>query len=227
MSRREWTQAERLRDRMRKQAEASREAFHGTHRGASLASSPTGRTARGAVPAVNIRSGGAHAATLTVEAENWEVFNNFEGPVEFTDILRQNLVDWSGPSNEIVWPIAGTVFFYVEGAWDDLDPGETYAEVLVDGVPVWNVWINSSPAGLTVTLEAVDVEIADDDPTVLEFTVVARNQDVNVSVPTDEIVWPVAGVIQAYVHGRWDVLDDPAQFEFELLVDDEPVWPDL
>jgi len=165
--------------------------------------------------------------TLTVEADDVEIPSDAADPVEFTDIIRRNIVEWEGPSDEIIWPITGTVMFWVEGAWDDLDPGETYAEILVDDVVVWNVWISSSPAALTITLEAVEVDVDDDTPTIIEFTVEARNQGVNAGLPTDEVVWPVAGVVQAYVHGRWDTLDDPGQWEVEVLVDDEAVWPDL
>ena len=164
---------------------------------------------------------------LTVVASDVEVPSDDEGFVAFDEVQRQQLVPWEGPSDEIVWPIGGSVFFYVEGAWDDLDPGTTFAEVLVDGVAVWNCWINSSPTGITVTVEAVEIDVPDDTPTLIEFTGEVRNQDVNVALPSNQIIWPVAGVIQAYVHGRWDVLDDPSQFEFEVLLDDEPVWPDL
>ena len=222
---RKWFSTERQRARREATDHHLRETFP-SHPDA-LPAAPTFR-GRGGGPGVSPAGvSDGMPATLTVEADDVEVPSDAEGPVEFTDILRQNLVDWSGPSNEIIWPIAGTVFFYVDGAWDDLDPGETYAEVLVDGVVVWNVWISSSPAALTITLVAEDVEVANDTPTLIEFTIEARNQGVNAGLPTDEVVWPVAGVVQAYVHGRWDTLDDPGQWEVEVLVDDVAVWPDL
>ena len=157
--------------------------------------------------------------TLTVEADDVEVPSGADDPVEFVDIVRQNLVPWEGPSDEIIWPVAGTVFFYVEGAWDDLDPGETYAEVLVDDVVVWNVWINASPTAITVTVEAADVDVTDTAAEVT-FGTEVRNQGVTVELPTDELTWPVAGVVQFHL----DADDVLYAGTVEVVVDEEVAW---
>ena len=228
MARREWTQAERLRDRLRRQADASRETFHGTHRGASLVSSPTGRTARGSVPPVTIRGGGTHPATILVTADNWEVFNDFEGPVEFTDAPVRNLVDWSGPSDEIVWPVGGTIMLYVEGAWDDLEPADATVEVLIGDAIVWHVSANSLADGVVLVLQAEDVSVPHATDVDVEFTTAVEQERIGWAGPSDEVVWPVPGVVKFDVAGRWADADPNPNVDIEIVqvrVDDGPVWP--
>ena len=84
--------------------------------------------------------------TLTVEADNVEIPSGADDPVLFADIVRQNLVDWTGPSYEIVWPIAGTVFAYIDVDRGDYQGGFT-VEVLLDDEVTWTVEVPEVSAG--------------------------------------------------------------------------------
>lgn len=173
-------------------------------------------------------------ATLTVEAEDVDVADDSDSPIPFGSVIRRQLVEYDPEDDDpdaIVWPWGGTVMFWLDGEWDDLAPGGAYAEVLIDGDLAWVAWIVATPTGVAVTLVAEDVDVADATSEVIEFAGVdgyggvERQSGVNVDPPTDEVIWPVAGIVQFSAHGRWDG-EFTGDVEYEVLVDGEPVWPE-
>ena len=176
---------------------------------------------------------GGHPRTVLLEAHEVEVEDDAEDPIPFDEVIYRQLIDdpLGADPDEIVWPHGGTVMFWFDGEWADLAPGGSYVEVLVDGEIAWAAWIIVTSAGLTLTVVADDVEVADDTPVpvtfdrVDDFGGIERNSGVNVDLPDDEIVWPVSGVVQFYAHGIWDT-EFTGDVEYEVLVDEVPVWPE-
>lgn len=81
---------------------------------------------------------------------------------------------------------------------------------------------SSVPA--TITVEAEDVEV-DGQPVEFASVVevgVERRRLVSWSGPSDEIVWPFGGVVQAYIEGDLDTAVKDAIVE--VLLDGEVVW---
>ena len=165
----------------------------------------------------------ARPATVLLTADDVAVPSGEPTTVEFTDVVLRHLVEWDAPSDELVWPWTGTIMLYVEGAWDDVDPGDAVVEILIGDAIVWNVRAASLADGVLLVLQANDVSVPHATDVVVEFTVAEVQNRVNWDGPSGEIVWPMPGTVKLDVAGRWD--DTTTVEQVEVLVDDVAVWP--
>ena len=166
--------------------------------------------------------------TILLVADDVAVPTGDPVDIEFDEAVVQNLVPWTGPAAELTWPVGGTIMLYVEGAWDDIEPADATVEILVGDSPVWNVSANSLAEGIVLVLQAEDVSVPHATDVDVEFTTAVEQERIGWAGPSDEVVWPVPGVVKFDVAGRWADADPNPNVDIETVqvrVDDEAVWP--
>ena len=169
-------------------------------------------------------SGQSRPATILLTADDVAIPSGEPTVVTFGEqAVVQNLVAWNGPSDVLTWPWTGTIMLYVEGAWDDHDPGDAIVEIMIGETIVWNVRAASLADGVLLVLQVDDVSVPHATDVVVEFTVAEVQNRINWSGPSDEIVWPMPGTVKLDVAGRWT--DTTVVEKVEVLIDDAAVWP--
>ena len=134
------------RERERRVRDQLREAFAQTVGGRALLAAPRAGRGEGG-GGTNVPDGASGSPlTLTVEAADVEVADEAVFPVQFSEVVRRNFVEWAPPSAEIVWPLAGTVFAYIDVDRGDYQGGFT-VEVLLDDEVTWTVEVPEVSAG--------------------------------------------------------------------------------
>ena len=170
---------------------------------------------------VTPRMSGSRPATILLVADDVAIPSGEPTTITFAeDPVLIHLVEWDGPSDELTWPWTGTIMLYVEGAWDDIDPGDAVVEIMIGDRIVWNVRAASLADGIVLVLDVEDVEIPNATNVDVEFTSAEVQARINWSGPSDEIVWPMPGVVQLWLDGELTGDDGSVV----VLVDNESGW---